>query len=111
LYHSGRRADALDTYRRVARGVSDTFGLDPGPELKALLERILNDDLVEEPEAPLDVTKVIPRQLPPAQSPVLAGRAAELGWLDALPAGALAVVTGAPGVGKSALVVSWAHRA
>ncbi|WP_433273829.1 NB-ARC domain-containing protein [Actinosynnema sp. CS-041913] len=54
---------------------------------------------------------VPPRQLPPA--PVgLAGRRAELAELDVAAAeSGLVVVTGAPGVGKTAVAVEWAHRA
>ncbi|HKS45087.1 MAG TPA: BTAD domain-containing putative transcriptional regulator [Amycolatopsis sp.] len=113
LYYSGRRADALDIYRRVARFSSAKFGIDPGPELRALQERILNDSLpATEPARPpaVDVTRVIPRQLP-RESGTLAGREAELDWLDGLAEGAVAVITGIAGVGKSALAVSWAHRA
>jgi DNA-binding SARP family transcriptional activator/tetratricopeptide (TPR) repeat protein len=113
LYYSGRRAEALDTYRWVARHVSETSGIDPGSELRALQEQILNDDLPPMaeagPPAEVDVTQVVPRQLPPAPGP-LAGRQAELHWLDQLPDGSVAVLTGTAGVGKSALAVSWAHR-
>jgi DNA-binding SARP family transcriptional activator len=60
----------------------------------------------------------VPRQLP-APVPRLAGRAAELGALDLLLrqaaetglAPGLAVITGPPGVGKTALAVHWAHTA
>ncbi|GAB3579943.1 BTAD domain-containing putative transcriptional regulator [Amycolatopsis endophytica] len=128
LYYSGRRADALEVYRSAARFASDRLGLDPGPELRALHERVLNDDLA--PAAvPVDVTRVVPRQLPPAV-PSLSGRSADLAWLESLGAGAagagtdagagaarvaagaaVAVITGPPGIGKSALAVSWAHGA
>jgi DNA-binding SARP family transcriptional activator/tetratricopeptide (TPR) repeat protein len=114
LYYSGRRVEALDVYRRMARQVSETFGIDPGPELRALQKRILNDDLPAmaepAPAAEVDVTRVVPRQLPPVPG-VLAGREAELAWLDELADDAVAVLTGAAGVGKSALVVTWAHQA
>jgi DNA-binding SARP family transcriptional activator/tetratricopeptide (TPR) repeat protein len=115
LYHSGRRADALEVYRQAARFVSGTFGIDPGPELRELQERILNDDLavpvtLPVPRVEVDLSRIVPRQLP-RDSGVLAGRSAELDWLDGLGGGAVAVITGIAGVGKSALAVSWAHRA
>ncbi|WP_158882176.1 AfsR/SARP family transcriptional regulator [Amycolatopsis anabasis] len=122
LYYSGRRAEALDVYRRFSRHAADTLGIDAGPELHALHERVLNDDLppVGDP-APetgprVGVGHLVPAQLPPAV-PVLSGRRRETDWLDGLlgrselGAGVVGVVTGTAGVGKTALVVSWAHRA
>ena len=106
LYHSGRRAEALAVYRVVARFASETLGLDPGPDLRALHEHVLNDDLAPA-SARVDVSRVVPRQLPPAV-PGLSGRSADLAWLDGVTG--IGVVTGPPGIGKSALVVSWAHR-
>ncbi|MEU1941534.1 BTAD domain-containing putative transcriptional regulator [Streptomyces sp. NPDC059474] len=40
-YQSGRRADALDTYRRARSTLDDELGVEPGPELKALQQRVL----------------------------------------------------------------------
>ncbi|MGA4996523.1 tetratricopeptide repeat protein [Streptomyces arboris] len=56
----------------------------------------------------------VPRQLPMGTRH-FTGRAAETAWLDAVvadasPLPALAVVSGTAGVGKSALVLAWAHR-
>ncbi|GHF02564.1 SARP family transcriptional regulator [Amycolatopsis deserti] len=107
LYYSGRRADALEVYREAARFASAKLGLDPGPDLRALHSQVLNDELAPVASA-IDVSRVVPRQLPPAV-PLLAGRSADLAWLDG--AGAVGVITGPPGIGKSALAVSWAHRA
>lgn len=115
LYHAGRRGDALELYRTVSRATLRTLGVEPGAELRWLHERVLNDDLpaldavVAEPPG-----KAI-SQLP-AAVPSLAGRADELAWLDSLVTRAeagettIAVVTGTAGVGKSTLVVWWAHR-
>jgi tetratricopeptide (TPR) repeat protein/transcriptional regulator with XRE-family HTH domain len=60
-------------------------------------------------------SSVVPRQLP-ASSPAFAGRRAQLAALSQVlhePDGAAAVVTisGAAGVGKTALAVYWAHQA
>ncbi|HET6291461.1 MAG TPA: BTAD domain-containing putative transcriptional regulator [Amycolatopsis sp.] len=116
LYHAGRRGDALELYRTVSRATLRTLGVEPGAELRWLHERVLNDDLpvkvVVEPKA--EAAPV--QQLPPAV-PNLAGREADLVWLDELAeraeAGetAVGVVTGTAGIGKSSLVVWWAHRA
>nr|WP_158845975.1 DnaB-like helicase C-terminal domain-containing protein [Saccharothrix deserti] len=56
---------------------------------------------------------VPPRQLPPGVAGMV-GRCRELAELDAATSGSecgLVVVTGGPGVGKTALAVQWAHRA
>ncbi|MDQ0378844.1 AfsR/SARP family transcriptional regulator [Amycolatopsis thermophila] len=104
LHASGRRADALEVYRSAARFASERLGLDPGPELRALHQQVLDDDL---PPPAVTVTRMVPRQLPPATP--LAGRSADLAWLDGVDG--VAVVTGPPGIGKSALAVAWAHHA
>ena len=43
-YRSGRRADAMETYREARRRFIDELGMEPGPELRALHDAILNDD-------------------------------------------------------------------
>jgi DNA-binding SARP family transcriptional activator/tetratricopeptide (TPR) repeat protein len=118
LYHAGRRGDALELYRTVSRATLRTLGVEPGAELRWLHERVLNDDLpardVPTPATTGEPAKAI-SQLP-AAVPSLAGRAEELAWLDGLVTRAeagettIAVVTGTAGVGKSTLVVWWAHR-
>ncbi|MBE8521647.1 winged helix-turn-helix domain-containing protein [Amycolatopsis sp. H6(2020)] len=118
LYHAGRRGDALELYRTVSRATLRTLGVEPGAELRWLHERVLNDDLpardVVAPAVGAEPAKAI-SQLP-AAVPNLAGRAEELAWLDGLVTRAeagqttIAVVSGTAGVGKSSLVVWWAHR-
>ena len=44
LYRSGRQADALDVFHEARRVLSDSLGLEPGPELRALQEAILAHD-------------------------------------------------------------------
>jgi DNA-binding SARP family transcriptional activator/tetratricopeptide (TPR) repeat protein len=117
LYHAGRRGDALELYRTVSRATLRTLGVEPGAELRWLHERVLKDDLpARDVVAPAtDVPGKAISQLP-AAVPSLAGRADELAWLDGLVTRAeagettIAVVTGTAGVGKSTLVVWWAHR-
>ncbi|MEC3982274.1 AfsR/SARP family transcriptional regulator [Amycolatopsis sp. H20-H5] len=118
LYHAGRRSDALTLYRLVARAARDDVGVEPGSELRWLHDRMLNDDLparvAAEPAfgARFDA---VPAQLP-AAVPVLSGRQADLAWLDELllrtdsSENPVAVVTGSAGIGKSALVIRWAHH-
>ena len=59
LYRSGRQADALDVYRRGRQVLGDELGLAPGPELRALEQRILTQD-------PALKT---PTTMPPARGP------------------------------------------
>src|SRR5439155_9179724 len=42
LYRDGRQAEALETYRRARKALAEEVGLEPGPELRALEHRILN---------------------------------------------------------------------
>jgi len=123
LYYSGRRGEALEIYRRAARRMSTELGIDPGPGLATLHERMLRDDMPEQlgaqpgchGTAAGDSGAVeTPFQLP-AAVPNLAGRKSDLSWLTAMREAAqrgvatVAVLSGTAGVGKSALTISWAH--
>jgi DNA-binding SARP family transcriptional activator len=94
---AGRRDEAIAAYERVRALLVEHSGIEPGAEL-----RTLHDELRR------------PRpQLVPA-APRLVGRAAELAELDALadgPGPVVATVAGPAGIGKTALVRQWAHRA
>ncbi|WP_406638994.1 BTAD domain-containing putative transcriptional regulator [Amycolatopsis sp. WGS_07] len=111
LYHAGRRGEALELYRVVSRATLGSLGVEPGADLRSLHERVLNDDLAAV-ESAVPEPSVAPSQLPPAL-PTLAGREAEVEWLDGLAerGDSTVIVSGTAGVGKSALVVWWAHRA
>jgi YVTN family beta-propeller protein len=52
LYRSSRQVEALEAYRRGHRALRDGFGLEPGPELRALEQRILTQDAALAPPAP-----------------------------------------------------------
>ncbi|ASO18026.1 DNA-binding SARP family transcriptional activator/tetratricopeptide (TPR) repeat protein [Actinoalloteichus hoggarensis] len=135
LYRSGRRADALRRYHELRERLADEFGVDPSPQLQNTYQRILRDDPVADDAArseeqvdaddPADIDRpalapslaVIPAQLPP-QIGGFVGRESELAVLDSLlpsrhhdVGSRIAVVSGVAGLGKSALAVTWAHRA
>ena len=112
LHRSGRRADALAAYRDARNVLVNELGLEPGPELQDVERAVLDGAAVDldGPTAPA----AVPAQLP--QRPAgFVGRAAQLSALDGLlrpvtTVGVMAVVGGG-GVGKTSLVLSWAHRA
>lgn len=127
-YRSGRRAEALETFRDARRHFIDELGLEPGPDLQELHDAILADDpslavVTAEPVNPSrertatseDVV-IIPSELPPDVAG-FAGRAAELAALDTLMTGTreenvtpVGLITGVAGVGKTGLAMRWAHR-
>lgn len=98
LHGGGRKAEALRTYASVRARLVDELGVEPGNELRRAYETILADEQ----------TPAAPHQLPP-DVPDFIGREAELAAL----AGRypIAVISGPPGVGKSALAVRAARAA
>ncbi|WP_062217479.1 BTAD domain-containing putative transcriptional regulator [Streptomyces sp. NBRC 109706] len=117
LHRSGRQSDALAAYREARERLVDELGLEPGPELRDLEQRVLTGDPIELGGRPTYHPE-IPAQLPTNVSGFV-GRDAELAELDQVllhdstPQGPVVVsaVTGTAGVGKTALAVRWAHRA
>ncbi len=107
LAESGRRAEALAAYRQLYRRLADELGVEPGPPLRRLEQRILRGEGVADTGPP------VPRQLPAATS-VLTGRdkliaeiCAELTRDDT---GLVRVLVGPGGVGKTTLALAAAHR-
>ncbi|MEV8092765.1 BTAD domain-containing putative transcriptional regulator [Kitasatospora sp. NPDC085879] len=123
LYRSGRQSEALAVYGQVRRVLADELGVDPGSELRAVHCGILRADPAL--AAPVRTARtrtvlVTPFQLPPdltdftgraAEVADLAGRLAAAGDGAARRAPLIAVVSGQPGAGKSALVQHAAHAA
>jgi DNA-binding SARP family transcriptional activator len=105
LYASGRSADALACYTRIRRHLADALGVDPALELRRMQQRILRD----EPDPAAPAAAHVPAQLP-LEAPGFTGRVTELARLDTVPAAGVCVLSGPPGVGKTALAIHWAHR-
>ncbi|MFI6698742.1 BTAD domain-containing putative transcriptional regulator [Streptomyces sp. NPDC050509] len=123
LYRSGRQGDALAVLRRAGRTLAGELGVDPGPGLRALEAGILaQDPRLMTPGAtgggsgaPPGVTPRAPHGVPPRATAApygrpFVGRARELALLEEAAATAvrrgglaLALVSGDPGAGKTAL--------
>ncbi|MEO3855068.1 BTAD domain-containing putative transcriptional regulator [Acrocarpospora sp. B8E8] len=115
LYRDNRQVEALECYRQARELLMDEFGLEPGDELRRLHQQILDQAVpiapLEPPRAP--AAWVSQCQLPP-DTPDFVGRDEEIDRIeDVLTAGAAApivLISGPPGVGKSALAARVAHR-
>lgn len=120
LVRSGRRAEALEIYRRTRREFVEGLGLEPSQQIQQLHRAILNGELDANPRqvpAPAPAMTQPPAQLPPALSDFV-GRTAErdklvqLFGVDHTGGCGLPVVQilGAPGVGKTSFAVQMAHE-
>ncbi|HEX7302656.1 AfsR/SARP family transcriptional regulator [Lentzea sp.] len=101
LYRSGRQAEALSAYQEIREKLADELGVDPGPSLRDLHQRILRAEVVPG-------RRQVPRQLPRGVRNFV-GREDELALLGKQTG--LTVVHGVGGVGKTALVLRWAQEA
>ncbi|MEU4447313.1 BTAD domain-containing putative transcriptional regulator [Actinosynnema sp. NPDC050801] len=109
LYRSDQQAAALAAFRAVRAMLVEELGVDPGPTLTDLYDRILRDDV---PGGPVVAPpRQALRHVPPEVS-LFVGRERELAALDeaAREPGAVVLLHGIGGVGKTALASSWASR-
>lgn len=110
-YHAlGMRTEALDVYQQAREVTLVQQGAEPGPVLAVLYQRILAEELAPERQARASRrggrVQAIPGLQAPAPPTAFVGRSAEVarvvGYLSG-PGVPVVVVTGAPGMGKSAI--------
>jgi DNA-binding SARP family transcriptional activator/tetratricopeptide (TPR) repeat protein len=123
LYRCGHQAEALAAYQRARDILVTELGVEPGPGLRDLYQRILSADpalAVPGPGRPAEAEPgaAPPRELP-AAVPGFTGRGTELQALSRqldLPGEqapgtvVISAIGGTAGVGKTALAVHWAHQ-
>ena len=113
LYRSEQQAEALAAYRAVSAVLGEELGIDPGPALRDLHDRVLRSD----PDLAGPRPTAAPRQLPSGTTHFV-GRSQELdllgGLLDSAEAAGgsviVSAVNGTGGVGKTTLALHWANR-
>jgi DNA-binding SARP family transcriptional activator len=119
----GRRSDAFAVYADARQRLAADLGVDAGQDLRSAYDELLHDDATPAAQAirPADDAPSPTAAEPPAELPApirdFVGRGAQLADIDRAMAGArragqagLVVVVGPPGVGKTALGLTWAHR-
>jgi DNA-binding SARP family transcriptional activator len=123
LYRAGRQADAVRAYQRARDVLVEQLGLEPGADLRRLEAAVLaRDPALDAPEtmrrASLpDVAIPLPRRVEAALSTVFVGRAHEREGLNRSFKSAAAgeqrmvLVSGEPGIGKTALSAAFARDA
>ncbi|WP_225814255.1 AfsR/SARP family transcriptional regulator [Streptomyces spinosus] len=118
LAASGRQAAALEQFEHIRRGLADELGVEPGPELRAAQQHLLQRRIAAGTDhpAPRPVGVAKPAQLP-ADCLSFAGREQALGQClellplegESRPPTMTAAVCGMAGVGKTTLAVHWGH--
>jgi DNA-binding SARP family transcriptional activator len=121
LSATGRQGEALEAYRQVANLLTSELGVDPGAELRALHEQILRSVPVPPSgehsgqRTPSANRTPIARQLPMQPSRIIDREREIESVVRALTASSngaprLVVLSGAPGIGKTAVALAAAHR-
>jgi DNA-binding SARP family transcriptional activator len=112
-YALGMRKEALDVYQVARRAMREQQGTEPGQALAVLHKRILAEEMASESAAHLSAISLTSPMLLGWQAPAppgdFVGRRAEIAAIiDRLsgPSVPVTVVTGGPGMGKSAMVAA-----
>jgi predicted ATPase/DNA-binding SARP family transcriptional activator len=104
LYRAGRQAEALDSYHDLRRRLADELGLDPGPDLAALYQAILEQDPALTPAGAAGLGRATNLPAPVAE---LIGRDEAVAAVRSrLAEGRLVTLTGPGGVGKTRLALA-----
>ncbi|OKJ76128.1 AfsR/SARP family transcriptional regulator [Streptomyces sp. CB02460] len=137
LYRTGRQTEALSEYRRIKAYLREELGVDPRPGLQRLELAILRGDDLGTPDTGQAPVSLVPPASPPAAPPPqvlppeggggtavaplpavpgFTGRRSQVAELVPLLTSAeaperapVAVLSGAPGIGKTALALHVAH--
>ncbi|MBR8641487.1 tetratricopeptide repeat protein [Streptomyces tuirus] len=113
LHRGDRRAEALEAYEDTRHRLAEELGVDPGPELQRLHRNILRGPA--EARNAGNGSRVVPAELPHDVAG-FSGRTEALARLTTLldahsrEAVVISVISGAAGVGKTALAIHVAHR-
>jgi DNA-binding SARP family transcriptional activator/DNA-binding beta-propeller fold protein YncE len=84
LYRADRQADALETYQRARKTLSEELGLEPGPRLQELERRILQQDPALAPPARRDRARALVTPPPRRRRRISVGAAAVVLLVGAL---------------------------
>jgi len=111
LYRSGRQSDALDAFRRAQRLLDDELGVKPGPKLRTLERRVLEQDATLHLEGGWAKPPARPVVRLPRRRVRLVGRDAELTTLsDAIVRQQIVMIAGPMGCGKTSLATAVAGQ-
>ncbi|MCO1581304.1 tetratricopeptide repeat protein [Crossiella sp. SN42] len=113
LYRTQRQAEALETYQRAADVLRQELGVEPSARLRDLRQSVLTNDPALAPPAPLTTAVAAWQpvcQLPPDIGDFVGRERLGHRIAEELRRGGPVLVSGPPGVGKTALAVRVGHR-